>query len=191
MSILVRATAMLVRVVAHRSQVDVSVSIIVRARAMLIYVVAHRLQSVSVSILVRATAMLIHVVAHCSQGEPLHNDLRVEIRSKLPSASCSSPLEDIVQVISAVVIVFEHSFYIFNNQRHYWNSDPSFYLALEQYISSPHAGAVMKAVSDAVYAYEKAVATSGKEKESSCSSVNAQLINAVLEITLNHRLSRP
>ncbi|KAG1810497.1 uncharacterized protein HD556DRAFT_1436232 [Suillus plorans] len=160
---------------------------------MLVQVVSHRSQDyVSVWILVRATAMLIHVVAHPPQVDALNNDRCVEIRSKLPSvASCSSPLEDIVQVISAAVIIFEHSFYIFDNQRHYWNSDPSFYVALEQYISSPHAGAVMKAVSDAVHAYEKAVATSGKEKESSCSSAKAQLIDAVLEITLNHRLSRP
>ncbi|KAG1838619.1 hypothetical protein C8R48DRAFT_766187 [Suillus tomentosus] len=67
-------------------------------------------------------------------------------------------------------------------------SDPSFHAALERYMSSPHAGAVMKGVSDTVHAYEKPVATSAKEKESSCSPAKAQLINAVVEITLNHRL---
>ncbi|KAG1813472.1 hypothetical protein EV424DRAFT_59370 [Suillus variegatus] len=182
---------MLIYVVSHRSQAGVSVSILVRARVMLIQVVAHHWQEDSEC--VDPCSSKSHAdPSRCPPFEPLHNDRCVEIRFKLPSvASCSSPLEDIVQVISTVVIIFEHSFYIFDNQRHYWNSDLSFYLALEQYISSPHAGAVMKAVSDAVYAYEKAVATSGKEKESPCSSAKAQLIDAVLEITLNHRLSRP
>ncbi|KAG2052574.1 hypothetical protein BDR06DRAFT_516980 [Suillus hirtellus] len=55
-------------------------------------------------------------------------------------------------------------------------------------MSSPHAGAVMKGVSDTVHAYEKAVATPGKENESPCSPAKAQLINAVIEITLNYRL---
>ncbi|KAG1798595.1 uncharacterized protein HD556DRAFT_1462284 [Suillus plorans] len=67
-SILVRATATLIQVVAHRSQY-VSVSILVRATATLIQVVAHHSQEeVSVSIFVQATAMLIQVVAHRSQG---------------------------------------------------------------------------------------------------------------------------
>ncbi|KAG1816977.1 hypothetical protein EV424DRAFT_1540561 [Suillus variegatus] len=65
-SILVRAKAMLIRVIAHRSQL-VSPLILIRERAMLIRVIAHRSQTVSPSILVRARAMLIHVVAHRSQ----------------------------------------------------------------------------------------------------------------------------
>ncbi|KAG1898889.1 uncharacterized protein F5891DRAFT_442560 [Suillus fuscotomentosus] len=91
----------------------------------------------------------------------------------------------------AAVIIFEHSSYIFNKQRYLEDkqeSDTSFHAALEQYVSSPHAGAVMKGVSDTVHAYEKAVATSAKEKDYSCSPAKAQLINAVIEITLNHRL---
>ncbi|KAG1814806.1 hypothetical protein EV424DRAFT_1541293 [Suillus variegatus] len=49
---------MLIQVVSHRSQSSVSVSVLIQARAMLIQVVAHRSQSVSVSVLVRARAMV-------------------------------------------------------------------------------------------------------------------------------------
>ncbi|KAG1813469.1 hypothetical protein EV424DRAFT_58845 [Suillus variegatus] len=150
---------------------------------------------VSVSILVRATAVLIQVVAHRSQADHLRDDHCAVIQSKLLSVACGlSPLHNVVQLISAVVIIFEHSFYIFDKRRYLQDkgqSDPSFYIALEQYMSSPHAAAVVKDVSDPVHAYEQAVATSAKEKESSSSQAKAELINAVLEIALNHRLSRP
>ncbi|KAG1810389.1 uncharacterized protein HD556DRAFT_49771 [Suillus plorans] len=157
--------------------------------------------------------MLIQVVAYRSQDDVLRDDHCAVIQSKLPSVVCpisgrlhtrlmlgicqasgSSTLENMVQLISAAVIIFEHSSYIFDKRRYLQDkreSDPSFYVALEQYMSSPHAGAVMKGVSDTVHAYEKAVATSAKENESSCSPAKAQLINAVIEITLNHRLPRP
>lgn len=132
---------------------------------------------------------------HVQADDVLRDDPYAVIRSKLPAvASGSSTLENIVQLISAAVIIFEHSSYIFNKQRYLEDkqeSDPSFNVALEQYMSSPHAGAVMKGVSDTVHAYENAVATSAKENESSCSPAKAQLINAVIEITLNHRLPRP
>ncbi|KAG1842102.1 hypothetical protein C8R48DRAFT_41216 [Suillus tomentosus] len=180
-------------------QALVSVSILVRATAMLIQVVAHRSQDfVSVLILVRATAMLIQVVAHRSQlRDKLCDEHCAVIQSKLLSVACGlSPLHNVVQLISAAVIIFEHSFYIFDKRRYLQDkgqSDPSFYVALEQYMSmsSPHAAAVVKGVSDPVHAYEQAVAASVKEKESSSSQAKAELINAVLEITLNHRLSRP
>ncbi|KAG1801263.1 hypothetical protein EV424DRAFT_399833 [Suillus variegatus] len=191
--------------------------------------------------------------------ERLCEDDRVKIRSRLLSAaSDSSSLENIVQLTSAVVIIFEHSFYIFDKRRYlqYKESGPSFHVALEQYMASPHAAAVRKAVSPAVRAYEEAVATAtyayeeavatatyayeeaartavypyqgnlpawmaklpfepfkmkakeafersqakakedlersqAKEKESSRSRAEAELMKAVLEIALDHRLPRP
>jgi hypothetical protein len=59
----------------------------------------------------------------------------------------------------AAVIIFEHSFYIHNKRRDLQDqqgSVPSFYVALEQYMASPHAAAVRKAVRAAVQAYEAA-----------------------------------
>ncbi|KAG2086075.1 uncharacterized protein F5147DRAFT_781781 [Suillus discolor] len=172
----------------------VRLSILIRATAMLIQVIAHRSQGVSVSILVRATAMLIQVIAHCSQGfmsvsifKKLGNNHCAVIQSKLLSvASGLSPLHKVVQLISAAVIIFEHSFYIFDKWRYLQDkgqSDPSFYVALEQYMSSPHAAAVVKGVSDPVHAYEQVVATFTKEEEYLSSQANVELINAVLEIT--------
>jgi len=91
----------------------------------------------------------------------------------------SSPFENILQLSSgkfghhvvmnllmidhlAAVIVFEHSFYIFDKSRHLQDqqkSVPSFHVALEQYIASPHAAAVREAVGAAVQVYEEAVTT--------------------------------
>ncbi|KAG2030121.1 hypothetical protein BDR03DRAFT_975028, partial [Suillus americanus] len=118
----------------------------------------------------------------------------------------------------AVVVIFEHSFYIFDKRRHLQDqqeSVPSFYVALEQYVASPHAAAVREAVGAAVQTYEEAVTTathayeeavrtlptwkaklpfgrskarSQKEKQSLCSQAKAELIKTILEITLNHRL---
>jgi GTP-binding protein EngB required for normal cell division len=72
----------------------------------------------------------------------------------------SSPLENILQLGSAAVIVFEHSFFVFDKSHHLQHrrqSVPSFYVALEEYMESPHAAAVREAVSAAVQAYEAAV----------------------------------
>ncbi|KAG2137873.1 uncharacterized protein EDB93DRAFT_754704 [Suillus bovinus] len=93
--------------------------------------------------------------------QQLYPSHRTEMRSRLLSvASGSSPLENTVQLSSAVVIIFEHSFYIYDNWRYLQDqqkSDPSYYLALEQYMASPHAAAVREDVSAAVQAYEEAV----------------------------------
>ncbi|KAG1798585.1 uncharacterized protein HD556DRAFT_1351515 [Suillus plorans] len=179
------------------------------------------------------------LLIHCQKDE-LYDEHRVEIQSRLLSAtSHSSPLENIVQLISAVVIIFEHSFYIFDKRRYLQDkeSNPSFRVALEQYIASPHAATVREAVSAAVQACEEAVATAAhayeeavstavypyqgklpswirklpfesfkrkakeakesfecsraREKDSLCSQAHEELIEAVLEIALNHRLPRP
>ncbi|KAG1772981.1 hypothetical protein EV702DRAFT_1201264 [Suillus placidus] len=127
---------------------------------------------------------------------------------RMCQASGSSPLENILQLSSAVVIIFEHSFYIFDKRRYLQDqpeSAPSFIVALERYIASPHAVAVREGVSAAVQAYEEAMKAavhtyqgslpawtaklrfkrSQKKKES---QAKAELINTILEITLNHRL---
>ncbi|KAG1869331.1 hypothetical protein DFJ58DRAFT_742433 [Suillus subalutaceus] len=120
------------------------------------------------------------------------------MRSRLLSvASGSSPLENVVQLISAVVIIFEHSFYIFDKRRHLQDqqeSVPSFHVALEQYIVSPHATAVREAVSTAVQAYQgsilawMAVLLFGRSHNE---KAKAELTKTILEITLNHCLPKP
>jgi len=129
-------------------------------------------------------------------AETLQHDHLVEIQSKVLSVPSneSSPLEIIVQLISSVVIIFEHSFYVFDKRRYLQDeqgSNPSFHIALEQYMASPHAAAVEKSVNATVHAYEKAAATAAKEKEYLCRQAKEELIKAVLEIALNHRLTRP
>ncbi|KAG1831680.1 hypothetical protein DFJ58DRAFT_244081 [Suillus subalutaceus] len=132
---------------------------------------------------------------------------RTEMQSRLLSvASDSSFLENIVQLSSAAVIIFEHSFYIFDKQRHLQGqqeSVPSFTVALEQYITSPHAIAVREAGIAAVRAYEEAMKTPVKGKMPAWMAktlfelshkkylAKAELTKTILEISLNHRLPRP
>ncbi|KAG1786359.1 uncharacterized protein HD556DRAFT_1054538 [Suillus plorans] len=148
--------------------------------------------------------MLIHVVAHRSQAETLSNGHCVMIQSKVLSVSSgSSPLESIVQLISAAVIIFEHSFYIFD-QRPYLqdrqNSDPCFYVALEQYMPSPHAAAVREGVSVAVHAFQGRSSTSKVKRlfgrfqpgtQSIRDSQKMELVDTIVKIALEHRLPRP
>ncbi|KIK35857.1 hypothetical protein CY34DRAFT_811824 [Suillus luteus UH-Slu-Lm8-n1] len=78
----------------------------------------------------------------------------------LSAASDSSPLENIAQVISGAVIIFEHSFYIYDKWRHLRDqqkSAPSYNVALELYMASPLAGTVKEAVSNATQACQGAV----------------------------------
>jgi hypothetical protein len=157
---------------------------------------------------------------------------------RMCQVSGSSPLGIIVQLISgeiwsyvvtnmlivdrsAAVIIFEHSFYIFDKRRYLRDqpeSVPSFRVALEQYMASPHATAVREDVDAAVQAYEEAVATAAhayeeagrnsvyqghfvtwmaklrserfrrNAKEVSQNQARAELTKTILEITLNHRL---
>ncbi|KAG2038265.1 hypothetical protein BDR03DRAFT_954998 [Suillus americanus] len=93
---------------------------------------------------------------------------RAKIWSRLlPVASGSSLLENIAQLVSAVVIILEHSFYVFDKRRYLQDqqeSVPSFYVSLEQYIASPHAAAVREAVIAAVQAYQEAMKTPVERK---------------------------
>ncbi|KAG1780993.1 hypothetical protein EV702DRAFT_1193828 [Suillus placidus] len=126
------------------------------------------------------------------------------MRSRLLSvASGSSPLENILQLSSAAVIIFEHSFYIFDKRRYLQDqpeSAPSFIVALERYIASPHAVAVREGVGAAVQAYEEGMKTAvlpawimklrfKRSQEKKESQAKAELIKTILEITLNHRLA--
>ncbi|KAG2143315.1 hypothetical protein BD769DRAFT_1383278 [Suillus cothurnatus] len=83
-------------------------------------------------------------------------------------ASDSSPFKNNVQLISAVGIILEHSFYLLDKQRYLQDKDksvPSFYVALEQYMASPHAAAVKDDVTAAVQAYKEAVTTAARAYE--------------------------
>ncbi|KAG1777991.1 hypothetical protein EV702DRAFT_1196787 [Suillus placidus] len=144
-----------------------------------------------------------------SYFDQLNQSRREEMRSRLLSVtSGSSPLENILQLSSAAVIIFEHSYFILDKWRYLQDRQeygPSFYAALERYLASPHAVPVREGVSAAVQAYEEAMKTvvsvhqgslpawigklrfkrSQKQKESQS---KAELIKTILEITLNHRL---
>jgi hypothetical protein len=94
----------------------------------------------------------------------------------------SSPLENILQLSSAAVIVFEHSFYIFDKSSHLQDqqkSVPSFYVALEEYMESPHAAAVREAVSAAVQAYEAAVTPAAHAYEEAVTTASRAYEEAV------------
>lgn len=66
----------------------------------------------------------------------------------------------------AVVTIFKHSFYIHDKRlSDKENSVPSFLIALEQYIASPHATALRKGVSAVVQVYEEAVTTTTSAHE--------------------------
>ncbi|KAG2097252.1 uncharacterized protein F5147DRAFT_778055 [Suillus discolor] len=170
---------MLIQVVAHRLQENVSPSILIRAGAMLIQVVAHHSQyDVSPSILIRAGAMLIQVVTHRSQNEILNSDHGVVIQSKLLSVSSgSSPLESVVQLISAAVIIFEHSFHILDQQLYLQdrqNSDPCF---MSLWSSTCHL--------------RKQLLSGKTGKQSIRDSQKMELVNTIFKIALEYRLPRP
>ncbi|KAG2160050.1 uncharacterized protein EDB93DRAFT_1244804 [Suillus bovinus] len=128
------------------------------------------------------------------------------MQSRLLSvASSPSPLENTVQLGSAVVIILEHSFYI-NDKRRYLqdqpSSDSSFHVALEQYMASPHAATVREDVSAAVQVYENRMRTAGilsawmaklplERFQKNTKQARAGLTKTILDITLNHRLPRP
>jgi hypothetical protein len=130
-------------------------------------------------------------------------------------ASGSSPLENTVQLSSgesrgyvalnlliidnlAAVIIFEHSFYIYDKRRHLQDqqeSAPSFNVALEQYIASPHAAVIREAVRVAVHTYQQTSSTWKAKlpfghflKKENKSAQKMELIKTILEITLEHCL---
>ncbi|KIK32937.1 hypothetical protein CY34DRAFT_813982, partial [Suillus luteus UH-Slu-Lm8-n1] len=151
--------------------------------------------------------------------DQLYLEDREELRSRILSvASGSSPLENIVQLSSgefggyvamnlliidhlAAVIIFEHSFYIYDQRRHLRDqqkSTPSYNVALKQYIASPHAAAVRTAVRVAVHTCQGTSPTwtdklpfvrfQKKPVRPIGDSQKMELINAIVKITLEHRL---
>ncbi|KAG1844576.1 hypothetical protein C8R48DRAFT_780227 [Suillus tomentosus] len=101
---------------------------------------------------------------------------------RMCQASGLSPLDNIVQFGSAAVIIFEHSFYVFDRRRYLQDKqscDPSFYVGLEQYIASPHAAAVTEAVSAAVQAYQETVATASRTYEDAVATASRAYEEAV------------
>ncbi|KAG2123303.1 uncharacterized protein EDB93DRAFT_1110860 [Suillus bovinus] len=91
--------------------------------------------------------------AHRSQKDELRRDHRVEIRSKSLSMLSSGEFQGYIAmnllIIDhlAVVVIFEHSFYIFDKRRHLQDkqeSDPSFYVALEQLNIACHGRFIFK-----------------------------------------------
>ncbi|KAG2131592.1 uncharacterized protein EDB93DRAFT_1311390 [Suillus bovinus] len=156
--------------------------------------------------------MLTEDVTHWQHLDVEH---AANMRSRLLSvASGSSALENIVQLGSAVVVIFEHSFYIYDKQRYLQDQQESvrsFDVALEQYIASSHAAAVKEGVSAAVRAYEERVRTASHAHQGNLpawtaklpferfqrkakalrSQAKADFMETILELTLNHRLPRP
>ncbi|OJA20474.1 hypothetical protein AZE42_04905 [Rhizopogon vesiculosus] len=113
-------------------------------------------------------------------------------------ASGSSTLEKIVQLSAAAVIIFERSFYLWDERR-YLEDKKEFghpiNLALEQYMASPNATAIRDALSSAVHAYQ---ATSSPWKKTLIHAVTdgfthrrAELINSILKVTLQYRMPIP
>ncbi|KAG2078951.1 hypothetical protein BDR04DRAFT_1085988 [Suillus decipiens] len=104
----------------------------------------------------------------------------------------ASPLERNLQLGCAAIIIFESSFYLFDQRRHLRlqlkSSRRPLDTALERYMASPHVAAVREAVSTVVHTYQgnssawKAVL--GIERPES------KLIKTILEIALQHRLPR-
>ncbi|KAG2154028.1 hypothetical protein DEU56DRAFT_907487 [Suillus clintonianus] len=125
----------------------------------------------------------------------LYGNQRAEMRSRILSvtSASASPFEQILQLGSAAVIIFEHSFYVFDKRRHskdQQESVPSFHVALERYMASPHAIAVRDAVNAAVHANQgnssnwKAKLRFWRKQPKDYSG----LLETILKIALEHRL---
>ncbi|KAG2336930.1 hypothetical protein BDR05DRAFT_1063488 [Suillus weaverae] len=114
-----------------------------------------------------------------------------EIRSRILSVAPGlSPLENIVQFSSAAVIIFEHSFYLFYQQR-YLRSVHPVRIALQRYMVSLHAAAVREAVSTAVRVYQGNPSIWKALLPFERSQRKSELIKRILEVILQHRLPRP
>ncbi|KIK34686.1 hypothetical protein CY34DRAFT_812769 [Suillus luteus UH-Slu-Lm8-n1] len=126
-------------------------------------------------------------MSHCSQF--IHKILI----SKVCQPSKSSSLEKIMQLGSAAIIIFEHAFYLSEQQHYRVEQEPSVRpvrVALEQYIASPNAAAVREALSSAVRPYEAGssrwIAGSAKHSQK-----KEDLIETITQVILQHRLPRP
>lgn len=103
----------------------------------------------------------------------------------------SSTLEKIIQLASAVVIIFEHAFYLWDQKTyHVQGPDHPVCIALQQYMASPNVAAVKEALNSAVHTYEAGFAQwiPGSAKRS---QKQAGLIETITRVVLQHRLPRP
>ncbi|KAG2037936.1 hypothetical protein BDR03DRAFT_955924 [Suillus americanus] len=108
---------------------------------------------------------------------------------RLPSES--STLEKTMQLGSAAIIIFEHVYHLLEQQRSLeQQSVRPLRVALHQYMVSPNAVAVREAVSSAAHAYEAGFSRwiPGSTKRS---QKKAELIDAITDVVLQHRLSIP
>jgi hypothetical protein len=105
----------------------------------------------------------------------------------LPSES--STLEQIMQLSSAALIVFENAFYLLDQQQGRRSVRPVC-VALQQYMVSPNAAAVRAALSPAIHTYESGFSRwiPGSAKHS---QKKADLIKTIHEVVLQHRLPIP
>jgi hypothetical protein len=96
-----------------------------------------------------------------------------------------------VQLGSAAVIIFENVFHLLEH-RCYPQQEPvrPLRVALQQYMASPNAAAVREALSSAIHAYEAGFSRwiSGLAEHS---QKKADLIKAITEVVLQHRLPIP
>jgi hypothetical protein len=121
------------------------------------------------------------------------NSQRKEIRSRLCSLACgSSTLEEVVQLGSAVILIFERSFRLWDQQRYLRNQQVSGHPlndALEQYMASADEAAVREALRDAV---DKFRSSQWKMRLISAlpfgSQRKTQFINTIVQVILQHRL---
>jgi GTP-binding protein EngB required for normal cell division len=106
------------------------------------------------------------------------------------SSSESSTLEKIVQLGSAAVIIFENVFHLQERQRYQQEPVHPLRVALQQYMASPNAAAVREALSSAIHTYEAGffrwIPGSAKRSQK-----KADLIQAITEVILQHRLPIP
>jgi hypothetical protein len=100
-------------------------------------------------------------------------------------------LEKIAQLGSAAVIIFENVFHLLELRR-YPQREPvrPIRVALQQYMASPHAAAVREALSSAIHTYE-AGSSRWRVGSAKRSQKKADLIKAITEIVLQHRLPIP
>ncbi|KAG2037940.1 hypothetical protein BDR03DRAFT_955933 [Suillus americanus] len=96
-----------------------------------------------------------------------------------------------MQLGSAAVIIFEHTFHLLEQRRNLeQGSVRPLRVAVQQYMASPNAAAVREAMSSVAHAYEAGFSRwiSGSAKRS---QKKAELIDTIIEVVLQHRLPTP
>ncbi|OAX38396.1 hypothetical protein K503DRAFT_770508 [Rhizopogon vinicolor AM-OR11-026] len=114
-----------------------------------------------------------------------------EMQSRLLSlVRGSSILENIVQFGSAALVILEHTFYLWHQER---RRSP-FHVALQHFMISPNAGSLGDALSIVVDAYQanfKSDFVNTILHRARTKQMKMELINTIIQITLQHRLPIP